>query len=93
MPEKVFPVSGTVKIFDVINPWIYVSIPQKYTKETQHLSRRGLTPVTVTLGQTTWDTALLPKGDGTQFIALKKQVRKAESVEIGKPIKLTFKLR
>jgi len=32
-------------------------------------------------------------GDGTQFIALKKAVRKKEKINIGDDIKLSFKLR
>jgi hypothetical protein len=32
-------------------------------------------------------------GDGTHFIALNAKVRKAEGVEVGKSIRVTFKVR
>lgn len=93
MKDLTFPVSGTVKIFPLENPWVYVSVPKEYTEMTAHLAERGLVPITVTLGSSTWDTSLLPMGDGTQFIALKASVRKKEGLELGDKIKLTFKLR
>ena len=91
--SKRFLVTGTVRIFLVENPWVYVDIPKKYTDETRHLADRGLVAVTVTLGKSKWHTSLMPKGDGTQFIPLSAKVRKAENVAVGDPIKLSFTLR
>jgi hypothetical protein len=62
--SKHFPVSGEVKIFPVDNPRVYVSLP-KYTDYTKHLADRGLVAITATLGKSTWNTSLMPKGDGT----------------------------
>jgi hypothetical protein len=45
------------------------------------------------VGDSIWDTSLLPMGDGTHFIALNAKVRKAEGVEVGKSIKVIFKVR
>ena len=53
----------------------------------------NLIPITATLGKTTWDTCLAPKGDGTQFIPLKIKVRKDENIKVGDKIKLSFTLR
>lgn len=91
--KKTFSVTGQVKIFPVDNPWIYVSVPQEYTDQLEHLADRGLVAITVTLGKTTWKTSLMPMGDGSQFIPLSKKVRKAESVELGDEIELSFALR
>ena len=88
-----FPVSGTVEIFPVENPWVYVRIPKNYTKDLKDFADRGLVAVTATLGKSTWNTSLLPYGDGTQFIALNAKVRKAENVKIGSKITLSFQLR
>ncbi len=90
---KGFPVKGEVKIFPVDNPWIYVSVPKKYTEETRHLADRGLVAITATLGKSTWKTSLMPMGDGTQFISLPAKVRKSENIELGEHIKLSFTLR
>ncbi len=90
---KKLPVSGTVKIFPVENPWVYISVPKDYTEMFKDIADRGLVPITVTLGGSKWDTSLLPMGDGTHFIALKASVRKAEKINVGDRIELTFVLR
>ncbi len=90
---KSFPVRGVVKIFPVDNPWVYVDVPKKYTDDTKQLADRGLVAITTTLGKSTWNTSLMPMGDGTQFIPLPAKVRKLEHVEIGDRIKLSFVLR
>jgi len=91
--RKNFPVKGEVKIFPVVNPWVYVSVPKKYTKETKHPADRGLVAITVKLGKLTWNTSLMPMGDGTQFIPLPAKVRKSEDIGLGDRIKLSFTLR
>lgn len=91
--SKRFSLSSTVRIFLVENPWVYVDVPRKFTDETRHLAERGLVAVTVTLGKSSWNTSLMPKGDGTQFIPLSAKVRKAERIEVGDHIKLSFTLR
>lgn len=93
MPKRSYPVTGEVKIFPMENPWIFVSVPKKYTDLFRKKANRGLVPITITLGGTTWDTSLLPMGNGKQFIPLKKQVRKAEKITVGDKITLSFVLR
>ncbi len=93
MKSSVFPVTSVVEIFQAVSPWVYVRIPKEYTEMFQVLAERGLVPVTVTLGKTTWNTSLMPMGDGTQFIPLSKKVRKAEKVQLGNKIRLSFILR
>lgn len=90
---QTFTVHGTVEIFPMDNPWIYVSVPKKYVKLFADFMDRGLVAVTVTLGSSTWDTSLLPKGDGTLFIALNAKVRKAEGIGVGQRVQLQFMLR
>lgn len=93
MHGRVFPVTGVVEIFDVENPWIYVSLPEEYTEMTRPWAVRGLVPITATLGRSTWNTSLMPKGDGTLFVALNARVREAEGIEVGDRVRLSFKLR
>jgi len=88
-----FNLSGRVEIFPYDNPWVYVRVPQKYAEATKHLAERGLVPITVTLGNSTWNTSLMPMGDGTQFIPLSAKVRKTEGIKVGDTIKLSFVLR
>lgn len=93
MNTKRFPVVGEVRIFAVKSPWIYVSVPKKYTAMFQPFADRGLVAITVTLGNSVWNTSLMPMGDGTQFIPLPARVRKSEGAQIGDRIKLAFALR
>ena len=93
IPSKRYALSSRVRIFLVENPWVYVDVPKKYTNETRHLAERGLVAVAVTLGKSKWNTSLMPKGDGTQFIPLSAKVRKAEKIEVGDKVKLSFTLR
>ncbi len=52
----------------------------------------GLVPATITLGKTTWKKSLLPFGDGTLFIALNEKVRKAEKVNLGDTLTISYKI-
>ena len=93
MEDEIFKVKSSVKIFPVKNPWVYVDIPEKYTEMLKGYADRGLVAIRVTLGKSTWDTSLMPMGNGTQFIPLSVKVRKAEKIEVSDNIKLTFTLR
>jgi hypothetical protein len=93
MEDEIFKVSSTVKIFPVKNPWVYVDIPEEYTEMLKRYADRGLVAVRVTLGKNTWNTSLMPMGNGTQFIPLSAKVRKAENIEVGDRVNLTFILR
>ncbi len=93
MKKQHFLVTGKVKIFPVQNPWVYVSVPKKYTEMFKHMADRGLVAITATLGKKTWNTSLMPMGDKTQFIPLSANIRKAENIKIGDQVKFSFVLR
>lgn len=88
-----FEFSGTVKIFPQENGWHYVAVPKKYSEITKALADRGLVAITATIGKTSWDTSLLPMGDGTHFIALPLKVRKPEDIQLGARVDGSFVLR
>lgn len=85
--------SGSVKKFDMKNPWYYVEVPSEITSKLSRGGAWGMLPVCVTLGRTTWDTSILPMGDGKKFIALKAKVRKKEGISLGDTVKLEFSTR
>ena len=60
---------GNVELFERDKGWHYVSVPQTLSKPYEHLADRGLLAVTATVGATSWNTSLLPMGDGTQTCA------------------------
>ncbi|GGS38841.1 MULTISPECIES: DUF1905 domain-containing protein [Actinokineospora] len=59
--------------------WHYVPVPP----ETADHFAPGMTRVAARIGATHWATSLLPKGDGTRFLALKAAVRKSEGLHEG----------
>jgi hypothetical protein len=51
----------------------------------------GMIPATVTVGSTTWTTALWPK-DGGYIVPLKDAVRRAESIGLGDDLEITLQI-
>ena len=88
-----YRVEADVEIFPQVDGWHYVPVPAEISEDLEGLAERGLIPITATTGDTTWQTSLLPKGDGTHFIALNAKVRKAESIEFGDRIAVRFRHR
>ena len=69
-------IDGRVQQFPQAGGWYYVAVPQRYTEVLQPLAVRGLIAVHVVVGEVSWDTSLLPMGDGTHFIPLPAKVRR-----------------
>jgi hypothetical protein len=88
-----FQVVGDVKIFPQKGGWMYVSVPVDITEKLNHKAQRGLIPVRAKAGNTSWDTSLMPMGDGTHFIPLSAKVRKKEGIILGGSVSVTFQLR
>lgn len=66
-------------------PFYFVTVPAAEAAEIKSVERLvtygwGMIPVTVTIGKTTFDTALWPK-DGLYVVPLKVVIRKAEKLE------------
>lgn len=86
-------VKGEVEIFPQEGGWHYLPVPVEISEDLEDLADRGLIPITATVGKITWDTSLLPKGDGTKFIALNARVRNSEGIDLGDTISVTFRPR
>ena len=84
---------GEVEIFPQKGGWFYVRVPVSMTEQLLHRADRGLIPIRATIGDISWDTSLMPMGDGTHFIPLNAKVRKKENIELGNHIKVSFQLR
>ena len=52
----------------------------------------GSVKVTVTLGDSRWQTSLFPNKDGSWFLPVKKPVRLAEGLEYGADVELELEL-
>lgn len=90
---EIYKTKGEVEIFPQKGGWVYIRVPTKITERLLHRAQRGLVPIKASVGTTSWDTSLMPMGDGTHFIALKAKVRKKEDIEVGKIINISFQLR
>ena len=52
----------------------------------------GSVKVTVTLGESRWQTSLFPNKDGSWFLPVKKPVRLAEGLEYGDEVEVGLEL-
>lgn len=79
-----------IEIFDRPGGWHYIAVPVEFSLELEELADRGLIPIRATIGDSDWDTSLLPMGDGTHFVALNAKVRFAEGLDVGEDVTLSF---
>lgn len=68
-------------------------VPVSISDALEGLAERGLIAVRATVGDSTWDTSLLPIGDGTKFVALNARVRRANSLALGDTVTVHFSPR
>jgi hypothetical protein len=71
-------------------PFYFVSVPEEESSELRAVSTVlsygwGCIPVRARIGETDWETSLIPK-DGGYALPLKDKVRKAEGLEDGDTI-------
>ena len=90
---KEYHTTNKVEIFPQKGGWHYIKIPLEITRLLQSKADRGLIAIKARVGDYTWDTSLLPKGDGTHFIPLNAKVRKKENIDLGDSITIYFSLR
>lgn len=74
--------------------WYFVTLPKKLSADIRNIGKTygaGFVKVSVTLGQTTWNTALFPHTDSEVYlISIKKNIRHKEHVWEGQKITLSF---
>ena len=90
---KEFSATNKVELFPQKGGWHYIKIPIEITKPLQFKADRGLIAIKARLGDYSWDTSLLPMGDGTHFIPLNAKLRKKENIDLGDSITIYFSLR
>jgi hypothetical protein len=79
--------SGEVWFWRGPAPWYFVTVPDDGCRRIQQVAGEvsygwGMIPAVVTLGSTTWPTALWPK-DGRYLVPLRTQVRQREEIDEG----------
>jgi len=82
-----------VELFEREKGWYYVSVPTELSKPLEYLADRGLIAVIAKVGNSSWQTSLLPMGDGTHFLALPAKVRSKENLSLGAMVEVSFVVR
>lgn len=83
-----------IERFEMQGGWHYVPVPVERSLPLEYLAVHfGFVAISAKVGNTTWDTSLLPKGDGTYFIALPAKVRSKEKLSLGAEIEISFETR
>jgi hypothetical protein len=78
--------------------WFFVSLPSDLSEEISarfgaHAAGFGSVRVEVTVGKTTWRTSVFPdKKRATYVLPVKKQVRKAEGLEVGDSARVSLRV-
>jgi len=79
--------SGEVWFWRGPSPYHFVTVPEDESAELEEAAALvtygwGMIPVEVSVGDTSWTTALWPK-DGRYVVPLKDWVRRAEGLQLG----------
>lgn len=83
-----------MKRFETPGGWYYVPVPTEMSMPLEYRAIHfGFIAITAKVGGTSWATSLLPKGDGTYFIALPAKVRKKEKLLPETEIEISFETR
>ena len=87
--------SGVVEVFpECDNPWWFVQVPTKISNPYKPLAGHfGFIAITINVGKSSWQSSLLPDGDGRYIIALPAKVRKENNIKLGDKISIEFKTR
>lgn len=77
-------------------PFYFVTVPDELCRDIHAVANEvtygwGMIPVRVTLGASTWQTALWPK-DGRYIVPLKTAVRRAEAIDEGETVTVSLDL-
>lgn len=89
--------SGEVWYWRGPAPFHFVSVPEEECDDIRLVASDvtygwGMIPADVTIGDTTWYTALWPK-DGGYIVPLKKWVRDAERIDLGDVVAVSLSVR
>jgi hypothetical protein len=86
--------SGPVWFWKGPSPFYFVTVPADQASEIREISHAltygwGMVPCSVTIGATTFETALWPK-EGSYIVPLKVAVRRAESIDVDQEVDITL---
>jgi len=89
-------VNGRIKRFPGQYGWHYVELDDKLSNDLRPLLSNlwpALLKAEFTINSTVWLSSIMPIKDGPLFIALPAKVRKAEDIDVGDKITISFELK
>ncbi|MPY77360.1 MAG: DUF1905 domain-containing protein [Actinophytocola sp.] len=82
--------TGEIERFPGPGGWYHVDVPADISDE---FERDGFIPVIAEVGVSQWETSVMPKGDGTRFVAIKAAIRKANNLDEGDQVTVIIRRR
>lgn len=87
---------GEVVVWRGPAPFLWVPVPETLCEDVRDAARVasygwGAVPVEVTVGETRWETSLLPK-DGGYLVPLKAVVRQREGIDAGDAVTVAMRI-
>ena len=97
MKTLTFTFTGEIWFWRGPSPYHFVTVPDDECGALESTASRvsygwGMIPADVTIGDTTWYTALWPK-DGSYVVPLKVWVRRDEGIELGQHLDVRLALK
>jgi hypothetical protein len=99
MKYNQYKVSSKVWLYPGMAGWHFVTVPQEISEDIKQLFGDrtrgwGSLPVTVTVGETSWNTSIFPdKKRAAYVLPLKAEVRKKENIVVDQTIDLVLEIR
>jgi hypothetical protein len=99
MAPTIYKLRSKVWVYPGMAAWRFIGIPKKEgdvikKKFGAHAKGWGSLPVSVTIGDTTWDTSIFPdKKSGSYLLPLKAKIRKAEGIDDDSMVSYHLRLR
>lgn len=74
--------------------WFTVAVPQSCIPPKELIiGHFGYIPITAKIASSEWDTSFLPAGDTSYFVALPKNIRIKQHIDVGDTVSIEFCLR
>lgn len=98
LEDPTYNISSTVIVYPGMGGWRFLVVPKTVGREIKekfgkHAVGWGSLRVSVTIGNTRWNTSIFPdRKAGTYLLPLKADVRKAEAIADGSQVHCTITL-
>lgn len=73
--------------------WHFVVLPSIYIELAQDKFGKKITPIVAKVGKTEWSTSIFPTKENKAFVAIKASVRKAENINEGDTVEISFRFK